>query len=105
MPTRPVEETLINRLKAEPELQKLTLISFLESLMEGEEVEARLLMRNLVNATIGFVELSNQLDKDPKSLMRMLSTKGNPTNENLFQIFRVLKDHLQVNISVSVSAA
>ncbi len=41
-----------------------------------------MLLRDDVNATVGFETLVAELDKSPKGLMRMLSDKGNPCAGN-----------------------
>jgi len=68
--------------------------------LNGEPEVARLVLRDLVNATIGFEKLANETSKPSKSLHRMLSAKGNPTMDNLNSIFNVLRENLQVNIKV-----
>ena len=39
---------------------------------------ARSLLRDYINATVGFEDLADATHKSPKSLMRMLSAEGNP---------------------------
>ena len=48
-------------------------------------------LRDYINATIGFERLGNLTDKSPNSLMRMFSLKGNPQARNLIEII----GHLQ----------
>ncbi len=48
-------------------------------------------MRDYINATIGFEELSRLTRRPAKSLMRMLGPKGNPQARNLFEVI----GHLQ----------
>ena len=38
---------------------------------------------------------------NPQSLMRMLSTKGNPEAKNLFQLLTILQDHEGIDLKVS----
>jgi hypothetical protein len=45
------------------------------------------MLRELINATLGFEQLSKQTDLPSKSLHRMLSPKGNPSMDNLAAIF------------------
>ncbi len=61
---------------------------------------ARLVLRDLINATVGFEELAVEIAKPSKSLHRMLSAKGNPTMDNLTIIFKVLRQKLNVEIEV-----
>ena len=46
--------------------------------LQDEPETARLILRDLVNATLGFEQLAVLTDKPRKSLQRMLSPKGNP---------------------------
>ncbi|MDA3938400.1 MAG: hypothetical protein PF693_03695 [Spirochaetia bacterium] len=68
--------------------------------LNGESDVARLVLRDLVNATVGFEDLASEIEKSSKSLHRMLSAKGNPTMNNLTNIFTVLREKLDVNIEV-----
>ncbi len=66
----------------------------------GEPKVARLVLRDLINATVGFEELAVEVAKPSKSLHRMLSSKGNPTMDNLTTIIKVLRQKLNVDIEV-----
>ena len=70
--------------------------------LNGESEVARLVLRDLVNATVGFESLAAKVEKPSKSLHRMLSAKGNPTMDNLTNIFKVLRKNLNVDIKVHV---
>ncbi len=60
------------------------------------------MLRDYVNATIGFEELAAELGKSSKSLQRMLSTGGNPAAENLLGILRVLQQREAVRVRVKL---
>ena len=49
------------------------------------------ILRDYINATIGFEELSRRTKRPAKSLMRMLGPSGNPQARNLFEVIQ----HLQ----------
>jgi DNA-binding phage protein len=63
-------------------------------LIAGEAETARLILRDLVNATLGFEQLAKMLDIPSKSLHRMLSAKGNPSMDNLAVIFGALSSKI-----------
>lgn len=73
--------------------------------LNGEPETARLILRDLVNATVGFEELAQETAKPSKSLHRMLSSRGNPTMDNLTAILQVLRKHLGVSLDVQVIPA
>lgn len=58
------------------------------------------MLRDYINATVGFEALSQAFDKSSKSLMRMFGPKGNPQASNLFTTIQFLLEkegiHLQV---------
>jgi DNA-binding phage protein len=66
--------------------------------LNGEPETARLILRDLVNATVGFEELAAATAKPSKSLHRMLSPRGNPSMDNLAAIFTAVKEKLHVNL-------
>ena len=98
--TRDFKETINARVKKEPEFAKALLDEAVSLFLNGEFETARLILRDLVNATTGFEELANKTSLPSKSLHRMLSAKGNPTMNNLTAIFTVLRKQLNVNLEV-----
>jgi len=73
--------------------------------LNGEPGTARLTLRDLVNATMGFEQLATLTAKPSKSRHRMFSPTGNPIMDNLAAIFRAIRDRLQVHYSVAVTVA
>ena len=101
--TRDFEELVNARLQRDPEFAIALLDEAVSLFLNGEPGTARLILRDLVNATVGFEELAARTTKPSKSLHRMLSVKGNPTMDNLTAIFKVLRDVLQVDIKVQTT--
>ena len=58
------------------------------------------LLRDYINATIGFEELSQVFDKSSKSLMRMFGPKGNPQASNLFAVIHYLQEPEGIHLEV-----
>jgi DNA-binding phage protein len=102
--TRDINETIDNRIRRDPEFAIALLDEAISLFLNGEPETARLVMRDLVNATIGFEALAIATEKPSKSLHRMLSAKGNPTMDHLTLIFSALRRELQVDIKVQVVA-
>ena len=63
----------------------------IECFLNDEIETGKILLRDYVNATIGFENLARALDRNPKSLMRMLGAHGNPRADSLFAIVAHLK--------------
>jgi DNA-binding phage protein len=103
--TRDFKETVVARAKRDPAFAQALLDEALTLFLNGEPDTAKLLLRDLVNATLGFEALAKKVRKPSKSLHRMLSKSGNPTMENLSAILVALKKALRVNIRTVVKAA
>lgn len=96
--------TIQARIQREPEFAKALLDEAIAVFLNGEADVARLVLRDLVNATIGFEGLAAVTGKPSKSLHRMLSAKGNPTMDSLTMIFKALREELGVEIQVQTVA-
>lgn len=89
--TEPAQEILRRRLQGDPGFAGDLLGEVIECLLRNEVVVAQLLLRDLTNCTVGFPALSRETGIMEKSLMRMLSAKGNPQTKNLFLIIETLQ--------------
>lgn len=85
-----IKNIIADELKADDELRRIHLKDAIDSLFTGEYRVGLLMLRDIVNATCGFVVLGKEIKKDPKSVMRMLSSGGNPKTDNIFQIIHFL---------------
>lgn len=98
--TRDFKETILERAKNDPEFRIGLLTEAAECLLNNETDVAKTLLRDYVNATLGFQELGHVLDKKPASLMRMLSKTGNPSIENMSQMIAAVRQHEGVKFHV-----
>jgi DNA-binding phage protein len=96
--TRDFKETVAERLKRDPAFARALLDEAATLFLNGDPNTARLVLRDLVNATIGFEALAAETAKPAKSLHRMLSQQGNPSMDNLATIFDVIRKTLGVEI-------
>jgi len=104
--TRDSRHTVVERVKRDPAFAKALLDEAVTLFLNGEPDTARLVLRDLVNATVGFERLAAATGKPAKSLHRMLSTNGNPSMDNLALILGVLRKRLRVKLaSRAVKAA
>jgi DNA-binding phage protein len=100
---RDFKETVNARIQKDPEFVIALLDEAISLFLNGEPETARLILRDIVNATVGFEQLAIETSKLSKSLHRMLSAKGNPTMDNLTAIFNVLRKKLNVDINVQTT--
>ena len=89
--TEPVQEILQRRLRNDPGFGGNLLGEAVDCLLRNEVVVAQLLLRDITNCTVGFPVLASETGIPEKSLMRMLSAKGNPQASNLFRIIDALQ--------------
>jgi DNA-binding phage protein len=100
--TRDFKQTIVERVERDPEFAKALLDEAATLFLSGEPDAARLILRDLVNATVGFESLAELTHKPSKSLHRMLSKNGNPSMDNLATIFVAVKSWLNVTFNVQV---
>lgn len=96
--TRDFKETIRDRVKRDPEFAKALLDEAATLFLNGEPQLARLMLRDLVNATFGFEGLAAETGKPAKSLHRMLSKQGNPSMDNLAAILGALRKEFGVEL-------
>ncbi len=101
--TKPFRETVVERAKSDTKFRVGLLTEAAECFLGGDVGAAKILIRDYVNATIGFQALGEEIDKQPKSLMRMLSDKGNPRAENLASLIASLQKHEGISFHVAAT--
>ncbi len=85
------KDTIKNRIARDPAFREELLKEGIECLLIGDVDTGKAILRDYINATIGFDALGTVTAKSPKSLMRMFGPKGNPQARNIFEIIA----HLQ----------
>ena len=98
--TRDYKQTVVERVARDPQFAIALLDEAATLFLAGEPETARLILRDLVNATIGFEQLAEVTAKPSKSLHRMLSPRGNPSMDNLAAIFAAVRASLKVTLQV-----
>ncbi len=71
--TRNFRDTVRARALRDPEFRHALLTESLEIMLAGDTETGKSLLRNYINATLGFETLADMTEKSPKSLMRMMS--------------------------------
>jgi DNA-binding phage protein len=100
--TRDFKQTVVDRVQRDPEFAKALLDEAATLFLSGEPDAARLILRELINATVGFEQLAELTHTPSKSLHRMLSPDGNPSMNNLAAIFDAARSSLKVAFDVRV---
>ena len=99
--TRDFKDTIQARAQRDPAFRRGLFEEAIDALLSDDLETGKLLLRDYVNATIGFETLGEEMDKNPKSLMRMLSGKGNPRADNLLAMVARLKRRENVSFALT----
>jgi DNA-binding phage protein len=100
--TRSFKETVKERAQRDPDFRVGLLREAVEALLRDEIDVGKVLLRDYINATVGFADLAGATHKNPKSLMRMLSAEGNPRADNLFSVIAHLQKVEGIELGVNV---
>lgn len=98
--TRDFKETIQTRVQHDAVFREELLKEGIQCFFSGDVETGKAVLRDYINATIGFEELGDLTDKSPKSLMRMFGPTGNPQAKNLFEVIHHLqkKEGLQLEV-------
>ncbi len=99
--TKDFKTTVMLRARHDKVFCNAMLAEAINELLTGDVDLGKAILRDYINAAISFELLSAMLDKNPKSLMRMLGPKGNPTSKSLFDIFHAIQKLKKMKINIS----
>jgi DNA-binding phage protein len=101
--TRDFREAVAARAARDPAFKNALLTEALQAFLEGEVAPGLILLRDCINATVGFGALSKETLIPEKSLMRMVGPRGNPTASNLFAMVAALQQKTHTHAHVEMS--
>ena len=88
--TRSFRESVMEELR-EKEYRRAFLGEAISDMLAGDLDSAKMVLREYINGTVGFIKAGKALRRSPKSLMRMLSADGNPQARNLLELVAYLQ--------------
>lgn len=103
--TRNYHETVISRVQTDRAFAQALFDETLILFINGEADTAKLILRDLVQATVGFELLAEEIHKPVKYLDKILSQSGNPTMNTISKIFAAIKRSLKVEIQTTIVPA
>ena len=103
--TREFKKTVQARIRQDRKYRKELLREGVECLLAADLDTGKAILRDYINATIGFEELSRLTKRSSKSLMRMLGPKGNPQARNLFEVIAHLQRAEGLHFELSLKTA
>lgn len=101
--TKAFRETVYERAQRDAGFRKALLTEAMNAYLGGDEAAGKAVLRDVINATIGFEQLAAELQKPSKSLHRMLGPSGNPNTANFFAILQVLQKRVGVKLTVKAA--
>lgn len=99
--TREFKDTVAARAQRDPRFREALFTEAINAYLGGKTRQGKAILRDLVNATIGFKALATVLKTPSKSLHRMLAPHGNPSTENFFRILNALQQKIRVRLQVT----
>jgi DNA-binding phage protein len=98
--TKQFRQTVMARAKADKEFREELIIEATNALLEGDINTGKSLIKDYLNATEAFAAVADQLQKDEKSIRRMLGPSGNPTLKNFIGILQACSstEHLDLKV-------
>jgi DNA-binding phage protein len=98
--TKAFRETVYKRAQQDGAFRRALLTEAVNAYLGGDAITGKSVLRDVINATIGFEQLAADLQKSSKSLHRMLGPSGNPNTANFFAILQVLQKRVGVKLTV-----
>jgi DNA-binding phage protein len=102
--TREFKETVAARVRRDGKYREALFSEAINAYLAGDTGTGKALLRDLINATVGFEGLAAEIRKPSKSLHRMLAPRGNPNTENFFDIVNTLQKKTRVKLRVTARA-
>ncbi|MDD2903960.1 MAG: transcriptional regulator [Syntrophales bacterium] len=99
--TRGFRTTLLERAQKDADFRKAMLKEGIDTMLAGDVETGKAILRDYINAAVGFGPLSEATNIPAKSLMRMFGPKGNPRAGNLFQIIKHLQTREGLHLEVA----
>lgn len=103
--TRDFKETILARAQRDTRFRQALFTEAIDAYLAGDTATGKAMLRDLVNATVGFEGLAAEINKPSKSLHRMLAPHGNPSTENFFGIVSALQKKTRVKLRVTAKHA
>ena len=103
--TRDLRLTILERAQNDARFRESLFTEAINAYLSGDTGTGKAILRDLVNATVGFEGLAAEIKKPSKSLHRMLAPHGNPSTENFFGIVSVLQKKTRMKLRVTAKAA
>ena len=98
--TRSFKEIVKERVERDPKFRAALLTEAVEQMLSGDLDVGKAVLRDYINATMGFERLARETGTPAKSLMRMFGPRGNPQAKHLLSVLDALQRATGVRLEV-----
>jgi DNA-binding phage protein len=99
--TRSFKETVKARADRDLAFREAVLAEGVQAMIAGDLDTGKAVLRDYINATMGFERLAKTTGTPAKSLMRMFGRTGNPSARNFFTIIGALQRSSGISLAVA----
>ena len=103
--TADYHDTVRDRARRDPAFRRALLREAIDALLAGKLPVAKIHLRDLVNASVGYDAIAVATGIPNKSVIRMLGPKGNPKADNLLAVIAHLQRAEGVRIETRLRRA
>jgi DNA-binding phage protein len=101
--TRSFKEIVKARVERDPAFRTALFIEAIEQMLAGDMDTGKAVLRDYINATVGFEQLAREVGTPAKSLMRMFGPRGLPRASNLFAVISRLQKVSRIRLGVAAA--
>jgi DNA-binding phage protein len=99
--TRSFKAIVKERVERDPKFRAALLTEAVDQMLSGDLAVGKAVLRDYINATVGFERLAKETGTPAKSLMRMFGPNGNPRADNLFAVLNRLQKASGIRLGVA----
>ncbi len=99
--TKAFRDTVMARAQRDHAFREAMLSEAITHFLKGDLNAGKAMLRDYINATVGFEALAERTGIPAKSLHRMLGPRGNPSIGHFVEVLKVLQTSEGISIEVS----
>jgi hypothetical protein len=99
--TRRFRDLVQRQAASDPAYGEALLREGIDTMLAGDIDTGKAILREYINATIGFEKLGEATATPPKSLIRRFGPRGNPQARNLFSVLGYLQRRAAMELHVT----
>jgi DNA-binding phage protein len=103
--TKDFRETVRERAHRDASFRRALLREAIELMLSGDVETGQSVIRNYINATVGFDGLAKGTHIPKTSLMRMFGPRGNPSSKNMFGVIAELAKAEDISLLLKAKPA